>query len=303
MSVNTIAYAEKYTSALDKALVQKPVTGFFADNALRAKFMGGNVVYIPDVEMQGLGNYNRSTGFVEGAVNVAHTPYELKQERGRSFSIDAQDVDESGVADLAGETLGEFMKTQVAPELDAYVLSKVAGLAVNANQTITGAHATEALKMLQDGIIKVQDAAGYGEELVCFVDSAVWAAINNTSELTKQLVVSNFKKGSIDTQVKSFNGAALIPVQSALMKSAYDYNDGTTEGQEEGGFKPRAEAKNIGMLILPKRAVSLVKKVENTRMFTPKENQTADAWKIDVRLYYDAFVKKSMLKTLYAYTY
>ncbi len=303
MPTNTIAYAEKYTSALDKALVQKPVTGFFADNALRAKFMGGKVVYIPDVDMQGLGNYNRTTGFVEGTVDVAFTPYQLSMERSRSFSIDSQDADESGVGNLAGEVLGEFMRTKVAPEMDAYVLSKLAGLAVNANQTITGAHATEALKMLQDGILKAQDAAGYGEELVAFVDSAVWAAICNTSELSKQLAVSNFKKGEIDTQVKSFNGVALIPVQSAVMKSAYVFNDGKTEGQEAGGFVPAGAAKNIGMLILPKRAVSLVKKVEKTRMYTPDQNQQADAWKIDVRLYYDCFVKKSMLKTLFAYTY
>lgn len=300
---NTIAYAEKYTSALDKALVQKPVTGMFTDNALRAKFMGGKVVYIPDVDMQGLGNYDRTTGFVDGTVDVAFTPYELKMERSRSFSIDSQDADEGGVGDLAGQVLGEFMRTKVAPEVDAYVLSKLAGLAVNADQTITGTPETEALKMLQSGILQAQDAAGYGEELVAFVDSTVWAAICNTSELSKQLVVSNFSKGGVDTIVKSFNGVSLHPVQSALMKSAYTFYDGKTDGQEAGGFVPTDTAKSVGMLILPKRAASLVKKVEKTRMYSPQENQQADAWKIDTRLYYDCFVKKSMLGTLFAYTY
>ena len=300
---NTISYAERYTENLDKALVQKPVTGFFTDNALRAKFIGGKIVNIPDVDMQGLGDYDRTTGFVSGTVAVAHTPYEMKMDRGRSFSIDAQDADESGVADLAGQVLGEFMRTQVAPEVDAYVLSKLAGLAVGAAQTVTGTPANEAMKMLQDGIIKAQDAAGYGEELVCFVDSTFWAAVCNSAELSKQLVVSDFKKGGIDTQVKSFNGVPIMPVQGALMKSAYVFNDGKTGGQEVGGFTPADGAKSIGLLILPKRAASLVKKVEETRMFSPKENQTADAWKIDVRLYYDLFVKKSMLKTIFAYVY
>ena len=55
--------------------------------------------------------------------------------------------------------------------------------------------------------------------------------------------------------------------------------------------------------MLPKRAASLVKKSERIRTFSPEQNQKADAYLFQYRLYYDLFVKKSMAGTVYAYTY
>ena len=60
-------------------------------------------------------------------------------------------------------------------------------------------------------------------------------------------------------------------------------------------MKPTDDAKDIGMLILPKTAASLVKKSEKIRVFEPDTNQGADAYKFDYRVYYDTFVKKSNL--------
>jgi hypothetical protein len=85
------------------------------------------------------------------------------------------------------------------------------------------------------------------------------------------------------------------------MKTQYDFYDGTTAGQEDGGFKPTAAAKSIGFLILPKKAVSLVKKSETLRTFSPEQNLKADAWKFDYRLYYDAFIKTNMRGAVYAF--
>ena len=87
------------------------------------------------------------------------------------------------------------------------------------------------------------------------------------------------------------------------MKTAYTFNDGTTTDQKAGGFAPTPAAANIGILILPKRAASLVKKTEKVRSFSPDQNQNMDAYKFDYRLYYDALVRKSMTPTIYTYTY
>lgn len=303
MPINTITANQKLSDALDKALVQRSVTGMFADNVLRAKFVGAKTVLIPEVNMQGLGDYDRDTGFVRGAVSVTNVPFTLQQDRGRSFQIDDQDADESGIADLIGKTMGEFVRTKVIPEMDAYVLSKLAGLAVTESHTVTGTPATAAYKMLIEAIGKVQNAVGYDEELVAFVDSTFLSAIQNTPEITRQLVVSDFKRGGLDTKVKTLNGVAILPVSDARMKTAYTFNDGTTEGQTEGGFTPTGTAKSIGLLVLPKKACSLVKKTEKTRIFKPGENINADAWKGDYRVYYDAFVKESYKPGIYAYVY
>ena len=125
MSINFENFESTVTGELDKAVAVKPVTGFMADNNLRARFIGGRTVLIPEMSFSGLGKYDRDTGFVKGTVSVTAEPYTLSMDRGRSFQLDREDQDETGIADLAGQVMGEFVRTQVVPEIDAYVLSKL----------------------------------------------------------------------------------------------------------------------------------------------------------------------------------
>lgn len=311
-TINTLEFQKKLTGELDKALVQSAQTSFFADNALRSKFVGARTVLIPDVDMQGLGNYDRDDGFVTGALTVSSESYTMAMDRGRSFQLDREDNDETGIANLAGQVMGEFVRTRVVPEMDAYVLSKLATLATTKSHTVTGTPASQVNKMLTEAINKVQAVAGYDEDLVCFVDSEIWAALMNTTELSRQLMVGDFKKGEIHTQVKKLNDVPIIPVSDDRMKTAYTFYDGVTKSdgaasnptpdQTAGGFAPTSSAKKIGILVLPKRAASLVKKSERIRTFSPDQNQKADAYLFQYRLYYDLFVKKSLQDTIYAYT-
>ena len=115
------------------------------------------------------------------------------------------------------------------------------------------------------------------------------------------MIVSDFKKGELCTKVRTINDVAILPVSNERMKTAYTFYDGVTSGEEAGGFVPTSTAKTIGMLVLPKKAASLVKKTEKIRTFTPDQNQDADAYKLDYRAYYDVFVKNSMSDAIYAY--
>lgn len=296
-------FAAKFTGELDKLFVQGPVTGFFTDNVLRSKFVGAKTVLIPEMDMVGLGDYDRDTGFIKGSVSVSNKPYTLSMDRARSFQLDREDEDETGIANLAGQVMGEFVRTKVVPEVDAYVLSKLGGLAVTEGQTVTGTPATEIIKMFNEACLKVQNEAGFDEPIVCFVNPTVWAAIQDTSELNRQLVINDFKKGDLTLKVKSINGIAILPVADARMKTAYTFLDGITGGEEEGGFTPADNAKSIGMLVMPKKAASLVRKSEKIRTFSPDQNQAADAYKFDYRTYYDVIVKNSAKKSIYAYVY
>ena len=309
-TINSLEFQSKLTGELDKALVQEAQTSFFADNALRSKFVGARTVLIPDVDMQGLGNYDRDDGFVTGALTVSSESYTMAMDRGRSFQLDREDNDETGIANLAGQVMGEFVRTRVVPELDAYVLSKLATLATTKSQTVTGTVASQIYKMITEAINKVQAVAGYSEPLVCFVDSTVWGALMSTTEVTRQINVGEFKKGSVNTKVKYLNDVPIIPVSDDRMKTAYTFYDGVTDDsgssgadQTVGGFVPATGAKKIGILVLPRRAASLVKKSERIRTFTPEQNQKADAYLFQYRIYYDLFVKKSLTRTVYTYTY
>ena len=304
---NNITLASKMTTELDKLFVQSAVTGFMTDNAMRAKFVGAHTVLVPEMALGGLDTYKRSTGFAEGAINVSNTSYTLSQDRGRSFMLDAQDEDESGVANLAGQVLGEFVRTRVVPEVDAYCLSKLAGVAkVKSHAIGIGESAFADLRSL---ISKVRDAVGHDEALVAFLNSERYDELMAAPEIARYIRIDDFKKGEINTQIRYIDNVAILPVPSSRMKTKYDFLDSSNTETVNGfsefadGFKPAGDAENIGMLVLPKKVPMLIRKTEKLRTFTPDQNQKADAYKFDYRLYYDLLVKKSGEDAIYASIY
>ncbi len=306
-TINSLDFESKLTNELDKAIVQKSVTSFMADNSFRQQFVGARTVLIPDVDFSGLGDYDRDGGFTNGSVAVNQESYQLTQDRARSFSIDREDMDETGIAGLAGQIMGEFVRTKVAPEIDAYAISKLASIASEKSQTVTlGADETLAdncLKLVNTAIEKVCGEVGYDEEMVVFVNPTVYSALMNTSELNRSLEIGEFKRGELSTNVQKINNAYIIPVSGTRMKTAFNFNDGKTAGETDGGFAADATAKNVGLLAMPKKAGMLIKKTDKVRVFTPDRNQQMDAYKFDYRLYYDVLVKKSNENSIYAYIY
>lgn len=292
--INNIETAQKYASALDTLVTQKAVTGFFADNVMGAMFVGAKTVQIPSMEFEGLGNYDKDNGFPQGKITVSHELFELGMDRAKGMQLDRMDMDETGVANLAGTTLKEYVRTKVVPEMDAYNLSKLAGVAsAQGNEkAFTAATVYKTFTELENGI---QGTAGFDEELVCFVDPIAYAALMNSDELKHSITVSDFKQGDINLKVKTLNGVAIIPVAADRMKTAYEFG--------EDGFKVDEDAaKNLNMLMLPKSAASLVKKTEKLRVISPDNNQDADAYLFQYRVYYDIFVKKSRKAHIYCAT-
>ena len=283
MSINSIENATRYSAELDKMFAQKSATGFFADNALAAKFVGAKTVIIPDVDFQGLADYDRDTGFTKGAITVANTSYTMAMDRARSLQIDREDMSETGIANLAGKILGEYVRTKVVPECDAYVISKLAGLAATRANLING-DTEKPYEALCGLINEVQSVVGYDEELVAFVDSYMYAALQNSAEISRMITVSDFTQGDITLKV------------SERMKTAYTFNSG-----ENGGFVPAENSREVYMLVCPKSGAHLVKKTEKMRIFTPEQNIDADAYKFDYRIYYDVFVNKSGLDAVWAW--
>ncbi len=293
MAINSLETAVKYSAELDKLFAQKSATGFFADNDFGKKFVGAKTVIIPNINFQGLADYDRDNGYSRGAITVSNTSYTMKMDRARSLQIDREDMDETGIASLAGKILGEYVRTKVVPECDAYVLSKLAGVAISRGNTMKFDN-EKPFETLTNLITEVRKNVGYDEELVAFVNGGVYAALQNSPEINRMIISSDFKQGDINLTVKSINGVALIPVVGERMKTAYNFSN-----SGEGGFTPLDTAKEIYMLVCPKKAAHLVKKTENMRVFTPEQNLDADAYKFDYRIYYDVFVKNSDLDSIW----
>ena len=149
------------------------------------------------------------------------------------------------------------------------------------------------MEKLEAEITDIQDVVGEDEGLIIVMSTKLRTILNNADKFNRYLNVAEFKNGSVNTTVKSFNDIPILGVPSARMKTAYVFNDGKTANQQAGGFKADTGAKDINWIIMPQRAPIAVSKTDKVRVFTPDINQKADAWKIDYRKYHDLWIPKN----------
>ena len=297
---NVLEYAKIFQPALDKQVVQEATTGWMELNSNMVRYNGGNEVKLPDMVMDGLGDYDRANGFVKGGVTLSWKTYSLTQDRGRTFSIDAMDVDETAFVATAGNVLGEFQRTQVVPEIDAYRYSKLATLAIGAEQTRSLA-VTEAnvLDEILTDLANMEDVIGAKDVIITMSPITANLLSKAGKDLLNKAVLA---KGGLSVEVQALNDNLIVKAPSKLLKTEFEFLDGETSGQEAGGFKAATGALDINWIISTKDAPIAVSKTDKTRTFSPDVNQDADAWKIDYRKYHDLWVPNSKLTSIYANT-
>lgn len=295
MAINTLQYSQQFQTVLDAQMLAGATSAFMEANAGQVKYDGGDTVYIPEISMQGLAKYDRDEGFNQGSVTLKFNPYKMTQDRGRTFQLDSMDVNETNFVATAGTVMGEFQRTQVIPEIDSYRYSKIAVLATAENKVTTGFTPAVAtiLEKLEAEITEIQDVVGEDEGLIIVMSTKLRTILNNSDKFNRYLNVAEFKNGSVNTTLKSFNDIPILGVPSARMKTAYVFNDGKTANQQAGGFKADTAAKDINWIIMPQSAPIAVSKTDKVRVFTPELNQKADAWKIDYRKYHDLWIPKN----------
>lgn len=295
MAINTLQYSQQFQTVLDAQMLASATSAFMEANAGQVKYDGGDTVHIPEISMQGLAKYDRDEGFNQGSVTLKFNHCKMTQDRGRTFQLDSMDVNETNFVATAGTVMGEFQRTQVIPEIDSYRYSKIAALATAENKVTTGFTPAVAtiLEKLEAEITEIQDVVGEDEGLIIVMSTKLRTILNNSDKFNRYLNVTEFKNGSVNTTVKSFNDIPILGVPSARMKTSYVFNDGKTASQQAGGFKVDTGAKDINWIIMPQRAPIAVSKTDKVRVFTPELNQKADAWKIDYRKYHDLWIPKN----------
>ena len=297
MAINTIEAAKIFQTALDQQVLEGATSGWMEENAGQVKYSGGNEVKIPKISLSGLGDYDRDSGYTQGAVTFSYETKTMTMDRGRKFLLDKMDVDETDFVASATTVMGEFQRTQVIPEVDAYRYSRIYALAKDKyGKTYTPAAST-ILSTLSEDITAVQDEAG-SADLVIVMARPVYDMFCNNDKISKLIIAGDFKKGELNLMIKMFNGIPIIPVPSARMKTAYTFNDGKSGGQEAGGFTPTAKATQINWIICPKSAPIAVSKTDNFKIFDPEVNQTADAWLVELRKFHDLWIKDNVLPSI-----
>lgn len=290
--MNVLQYAQIFQQSLDAQMVAAASSGWMELGAAMVKYNGGNTIKIPKILMDGLADYDREDGFTKGAVSLSWETHEFTQDRARTFSLDRMDVDETNFVTAAGMVMGEFQRTQVIPEIDAYRYSKIATLAIEASKASGGytADDDDILQQLKQDIARIQDVVGENESLVISMPHSVAAIFDLIPNNSSLLPTMDFVQGNLTMKVRSIDGIPILRVPSARMKTAYVLNDGKTAGQEAGGFVAAAGAKDINWVISAKRAIIAISKTDNIRIFDPAVNQTMDAWKLDYRKYHDLWI-------------
>ena len=302
MAINTLEYAKIFQSQLDRQIVEGATSGWMEDNAGQVKYSGGNEVKIPTISTQGLGDYDRDNGFVRGAVTLSYETYKMTQDRGRTFSLDAMDVDESNFIANAGSVMGVFQSEHVIPEIDSYRYSKIFALAKAGGKVTEGYTAAKAtiVEKLKADIQGIRNTVSLNADLVIIMSPITAGILSDALENSRRIDIGNFKQGEIDLTIKKFDGLPIIEVPSARLKTLYKKQDGKTVGQEAGGLVADTNAKDINWIITSKNVPIAVSKTDLTRIFNPMENQQANAWKIDYRKYHDIWIPKQRLSLIRA---
>lgn len=288
---NTIALVDKYLPILDEIYKLGSRTAILDTANERVRWKGAKKAYLFHTNLVGLSNYDRNAGFVPGDATDGWEDYTITQDRGRSFMIDVMDNDETlGMA--FGTLVGEFERTQVIPELDAYRFAKYAsGAAVSQVITETLSAGAATIASIDTATATLDDAEVPYEGRILFVNP-------NTYKLIKGGVtrmVMNDER-NVNYNIEFYNDMRLITVPSGRFNTAVTINAPTTSAAA-GGYTASGDAINY-MIVHPSAILQVVKHAV-PRIFSPEVNQEADAWKFDYRVYHDAFVEAQKTNGIY----
>jgi len=295
---NVIALAKEYQPLLDEIYKFGSLTsGLDTPAALIKSTPVPNAVLVPKMVLQGLGDYDRNGGFTAGDVTLSWETHTFTQDRGRTFNVDAYD-DEETLKVAFGMLAGEFIRTKVIPEVDAYRLSVYASKAGTAATPAT-LDAAGVVAAIDAGILALDDSEVGAEGRQFYCTPEVYQLMKQNTTLQKRFDVQS-GNGTVDRRIELFDGMPVKKVPQTRMYKGITMYDGSTTGQEAGGYiKTVSTGKDINFMIIHPSAVVQLTKTALPRIFDPMTNQQANAWKFDYRLYHDAFVPDNKVKGIY----
>lgn len=286
---NTIALFKNYIDQLDEVYKRASLTAVLDSDAATVR-MGANAgeFLIPKISMDGLADYSRSSGYVAGSVTLEHETKKADYDRGRKFSVDAMDNEETaGVA--FGQLAAEFIRTKVVPEMDAYRLAKIASKAAN---SATGALADGAAVMsaLEAGINAQDEAEVPEESRILFITPTLYNAVRALDTTKSRELLDGF-------------GSRIVKVPQTRFYTVIDLHDGSSSGETDGGYvKDATSGQNINFMIAEKSSVLQFAKHTVSKIITPEQNQESDGWLFFYRAYALADVYENKTAGIYVHS-
>lgn len=267
---NSISLAKVYSPLLDEVYKQASLTSVLDGAAdLAREGINANEIAVPKLSMDGLANYSRNSGYVSGDVTLEWETIKAEFDRGRMFSVDELDNMETGGVAF-GKLAGEFIRTQVVPELDAYRISKYASASGITSVEESIANGEAAIKALRAATQKMDNDEVYYDERYLFATPDFLGMIEDLDTTKSRSVMARF--------------AQVIQVPSSRLVTKITQKDGTTSGQTSGGWAKATDGKDLNFLVVQKAAAIQFNKLVKPKIISPEQNQAADAWKYGYRL-------------------
>jgi hypothetical protein len=289
---NNIALAKNYIPLLDEVYKLTSLTAALESPAELARAgASAREILLPKMDLVGLGDYNRTTGYALGDVTLSYQTHTFNFERGRKFSLDAMDNEETqGV--LVGRLLGEYVRTKVVPELDAFRFAKFAAEANAANSTVGGFVAANltngitALAAVRAGITKLDDAEVPTEGRFLFITPTLLGQIDDLKT---------------DESRAALAGLTVVKVPQARFYTAINQASGTGNAAA-GGYTKASGAADINFMLVSNTAPVIFTKHLVSDILDPAVNPDADAWVMKYRSYGLAEVLENKIAGVYVHS-
>ena len=284
-----IELSKQYVPLLDEVFKKASLTqDLNANQSLIRQGANANEILVPKLSIDGLGDYSRNSGYTKGDVSLSYETRKFNYDRGRKFEVDTMDNQETEEVAF-GMLAGEFMRTKVAPEADAFTFATLAGKSgiskVTAGATLAdGSAVMSALKVALD---QMDEDEVPEEGRLLYITPGNLSAIKAMDTTKSRELLESFSK--------------IIKVPQSRFYTAIDLYDGVTDNSDSsganekiGGYVKASTGKDINFMVIHPTAVLKSDKHVASNIITPEENQASDAWMQKYRKYgiVDAFDNK-----------
>lgn len=269
---NTITKFKKYIDRLDAVYKNASLTADLdGDATLVREGANANEIIVPKMSLDGLADYSRNGGYVSGDVTLTNETVAFNYDRGRKFGVDAMDNEETaGVA--FGKLGSEFIRTKVVPEVDAFRFATYAGISgigkATAGTLSTGADVIGALRTATS---TMDEAEVPMENRILYITPSLYGLVQDLDTSKSREVLERFSK--------------IVLVPQTRFYTAIDLADGTTSGEEAGGYSKASGGKDINFMVIEKSAVLQYPKHIVNKVISPELNQESDKWLFFFREY------------------
>ena len=283
-------YAEQFEQALHQKYAKELASVDLFNSNPQVKFINAQTIKLPNITVSGYKDHNRQTiGFNSGTISNDWEPKKLEHGRDIEFAIDPMDVDETNLVVSIANVQNTLETEQGIPEKDCYVFSKLyteAGKYAANGATIdtTTLTAENILQKFDDAMEKMDEAGVPSEGRILYVTPAVNKLFKQAKDIQRVLGV-NGSNGDVKRSIYSLDDVKIKQVQSARMKSQYNFTNGCVATDE---------AKQMNFILIHPSCEVAREKYSYIKVFTPgHDSRTADNYLLQSRFYMDAFLIKN----------